>query len=90
MEFPEITLGVVMSDNAKVNWEIEIGPFSEKEWLTADKLQNKFLTHLNLYRAEFLILFDKVVLVLVDDFHYQSKHSGHRDIHTQIAGNRYL
>lgn len=32
IEFPEITLGVVMSDNAKVNWEIEIGRFSEKEW----------------------------------------------------------
>jgi len=31
-ERSDIILGVVMSDNAIVNWEIEIGSFSENEW----------------------------------------------------------
>ncbi|MBK9257742.1 MAG: UbiX family flavin prenyltransferase [Saprospiraceae bacterium] len=28
----DLELAVVMSTNAKINWDIEIGPFSEKEW----------------------------------------------------------
>lgn len=28
----ELTVGVLMSDNAIINWEIEIGPFDKKDW----------------------------------------------------------
>jgi flavin prenyltransferase len=28
----DITVGVLMSDNAIINWEIEIGPFDKKDW----------------------------------------------------------
>ena len=28
----EITVGVLMSDNAIINWEIEIGPFNKSDW----------------------------------------------------------
>ncbi len=29
--FENIEVGIIMSDNAKINWEIEIGPFEKKE-----------------------------------------------------------
>ncbi|MBK9734926.1 MAG: UbiX family flavin prenyltransferase [Saprospiraceae bacterium] len=29
---PKLNVGVVMSDNARINWEIEIGPFIQSEW----------------------------------------------------------
>lgn len=28
----ELTVGVLISDNAIINWEIEIGPFDKKDW----------------------------------------------------------
>ncbi len=32
MAFKEIELGVVMTENARLNWEIEIGEFSQQAW----------------------------------------------------------
>lgn len=30
--FEDIQIGIVMTDNARLNWEIEIGEFHEQEW----------------------------------------------------------
>lgn len=31
-KIPGLTVGVIMSDNAKINWELEIGPFQQNDW----------------------------------------------------------
>lgn len=31
-QIPDLTLGIVMSDNAKLNWELEIGAFDTDMW----------------------------------------------------------
>lgn len=37
-----ITVGVLMSDNAIINWEIEIGPFDKNDWPFAFYSKNDF------------------------------------------------
>ena len=38
----ELTVGVLMSDNAIINWEIEIGPFDKKDWPFTFYYKNDF------------------------------------------------
>ncbi len=38
----ELTVGVLMSDNAIINWEIEIGPFDKKDWPFTFHSKNDF------------------------------------------------